>query len=921
MSPAPGTRIGPYEITGPLGAGGMGEVYRARDPRLGRDVAIKALPEALAHDAERIARFEREARLLASLNHPNIGAIHGLEEADGRRYLVLEFVEGETLAQRLRRGALPVREALPVCRAIAAALEAAHESGVIHRDLKPGNVMVRPDGEVKVLDFGLAKGAAAGANASGDAGLSASPTLTYAATGAGIVLGTAAYMSPEQARGKPVDRRTDIWSFGCVLYECLSGRQAFEGETVSDVIARILEREPDWKALPPATPPAIRELLERCLDKDAKQRLRDIGDARLAIGRERGAGSGAGAAVAGAGPAPRRRGVAVAALAGLVAGAALWAAAGAWIAPRPPAPAATHVSIPFPENPRIGDFDLTPDGRTMVLYGAPLPAAEGDDSRNRLYVRRLDDFGLRELAGTEGVAEAGITPDGRSAVFVAPLGPGTNELRLAQVPLDGSVPPVTLTRWDPAWSGFRMLSNGEFVMLDREGRRLFRMGAAGGPVREVALNRGDVRATFRLGDVLPGDRGVFLTAGVYRERGWVQEVGVLDLRNHRITLLDLPGGEATCLPDGTLLFSRGQVLLAAAFDPARLALRGPATPVATGLRAAFSYTPGRFQVGPDGTLYFPPGGEVGNQRRLGVVDRQGRLEVLAAEPHPYQGWPSVSLDGRTFSVRVTNAQGIDEIWVGERGAAPLRRLVSWPQADCVNANLSPDGRTVAYTRIGRDSLDGVYLVEVAEGGNGRRIIARGSGEVSVRPEGWAPDGSRLMVTRERDEASADLWIATLGPARDSALSFRPLVEGPGRKEASSFSPDGRWVSYESDESGRDEIYLLPLRDGTPAGRPFRVTRDGGEVPEWLADGRSLVIRNYATRRARVLDLGDPPSPGQHPVRDWFDFGHLRVQDGWTLRDGSMMVILRGPAESDGLGSVNLVVGWARDLKARMRKAR
>ncbi len=243
MTLAAGTRIGPYEILAPLGAGGMGEVWRARDTRLGRDVAIKALPESLAHDAERVARFEREARLLASLNHPNIGGIYGLEESGGHRYLILEFVEGQTLADRLRGRALPLREALATCRAIAAALEAAHESGVIHRDLKPGNVMIRSDGEVKVLDFGLAKGGVAGAST--DAGLSASPTITYAATSAGVVLGTAAYMSPEQARGKAVDRRTDIWSFGCVLYECLTGRQAFEGETVSDVIARILEREPD----------------------------------------------------------------------------------------------------------------------------------------------------------------------------------------------------------------------------------------------------------------------------------------------------------------------------------------------------------------------------------------------------------------------------------------------------------------------------------------------------------------------------------------------------------------------------------------------------------------------------------------------------------------------------------------------------
>ena len=281
MSLAPGSKLGPYEVTGPLGAGGMGEVYRARDTRLGRDVAIKVLPDAFAQDPERLARFEREARLLASLSHPNVAGIHGLELLEGHRYLVLEFIEGETLAQRLARGALPVAEAIAICRQVAAGVEAAHEAGVVHRDLKPGNIMLRTDGDVKVLDFGLAKGG--GAEGMSDANLSASPTMTYAATAAGMILGTAAYMSPEQARGKSLDRRTDIWSFGCVLYECLTGKQAFAGETVSDIISHILQSEPAWGALPAKTPERLRGLLRRCLEKDVRRRQRDIGDARIEL--------------------------------------------------------------------------------------------------------------------------------------------------------------------------------------------------------------------------------------------------------------------------------------------------------------------------------------------------------------------------------------------------------------------------------------------------------------------------------------------------------------------------------------------------------------------------------------------------------------------------------------------------------------
>ncbi|HKW14238.1 MAG TPA: serine/threonine-protein kinase, partial [Candidatus Krumholzibacteria bacterium] len=282
MSLSPGTRLGSYEVLSHLGAGGMGEVYRARDTRLGRDVAIKTLPEEFAQDVERLSRFEREARVLASLTHSNIAAIHGVEEVEARRYLVLEFVDGETLAQRLSRGPLPVDEAIDICRDIAAGVEAAHENGVVHRDLKPGNIIITPSGQVKVLDFGLAT--ASGATATGsNPNLSHSPTMTHQATRAGVILGTAAYMSPEQARGRVVDRRTDIWSFGCVLFECLTGRALFEGETVSDLIARILEREPDWSALPASTPPRVRELLKKCLRKDPKERLRDIGDARLEL--------------------------------------------------------------------------------------------------------------------------------------------------------------------------------------------------------------------------------------------------------------------------------------------------------------------------------------------------------------------------------------------------------------------------------------------------------------------------------------------------------------------------------------------------------------------------------------------------------------------------------------------------------------
>ncbi len=375
MALVPGSRIGNFEIVGALGAGGMGEVFRAKDSRLGRDVAIKALPPAFAQDPERVARFEREAKLLASLSHPNIGAIHGLEEVEGHRYLVLEFVEGETLDQRLSRGPLPLADSLDVCRQIAAAVEAAHESGVVHRDLKPGNVMLTPSGVVKVLDFGLAK--AADASVGADMKLSASPTMTYAMTGVGTILGTAAYMSPEQARGKPVDKRTDIWSFGCVLYECLTGRRCFEGETVSDMIARILQGEPDWNALPAQTPNRVRELMRRCLDKDARHRLRDIGDARIEL-EEVIAQRTSGTTVSAAAAAARKRGTSplvVAAVAVASAGLAILA----WTA--------THrTAAPVPVQFEVTDADgmvITDDGANTAISpdGRTLAFVAGDSAR------------------------------------------------------------------------------------------------------------------------------------------------------------------------------------------------------------------------------------------------------------------------------------------------------------------------------------------------------------------------------------------------------------------------------------------------------------------------------------------------------------------------------------------------------------
>ena len=410
MELTPGTRLGPFEITAPLGAGGMGEVYRARDARLGRDVAIKALPTGFAQDPERLARFEREAKLLASLSHPNVAGIHGLEEVAGARYLVLEFVEGETLAARLARGPLPVREALEIALKIAAGVEAAHESSVVHRDLKPGNVMITPRGGVKVLDFGLAK---SGTDAAGsDPGLSASPTMTHAATSAGVILGTAAYMSPEQARGRVVDKRSDIWSFGCVLYECLAGRQAYQGETASDVIARILEREPDWSALPAATPARVRTLLSRCLRKDPHERLRDIGDARLELSEVLSAPAD-GRSVPRAAPSRATMAAAAGILAVLLVVAWVWGRRTATPSGHREAPLVLTAVSPDEQQVEPIAVALSKDGTRLAFVGL--------DSLGRrlVLVRDLSSTATSSIRGSEGAVAPFFSPDGRWLAFAA----------------------------------------------------------------------------------------------------------------------------------------------------------------------------------------------------------------------------------------------------------------------------------------------------------------------------------------------------------------------------------------------------------------------------------------------------------------------------------------------------------------------
>jgi serine/threonine protein kinase/Tol biopolymer transport system component len=821
-----GTLIGPYRIGAKLGEGGMGEVYRAHDTRLKRDVAVKVLPATFALDIDRRGRFRREAELLATLNHPHIAAVYGLEEIGDQTALVMELVEGPTLADRLTEIAVPVDESLLIARQIADALEAAHEKGIIHRDLKPANIKVRPDGTVKVLDFGLAKSLGPAIALS-----EPSTILSPSPTAAGIILGTPAYMSPEQARGKAADRRTDIWAFGCVLYEMLTRRKPFPGETLTDVVAAIITTEPDWKAMPPHTPERIRSLVMRCLKKDPAQRLRDIADARFQIEE---VVNDPGALAAVAKPSQTHRG-----WAGWVA-AALFLGTTLFLVTRSSTTSSSHDAISFPVYPPpkaefsartnstfdVPSFALSPDGRALV-FRAAMPGA-----RPMLWLRAMDRIDERQLDGTEDAQDPFWSPDGRSIGFFAG---GT----LRQIPAEGgAVKVINQIRGD-----FRGATWGtrDTILVASGAQGVVSMNAMGGaitPVTVVDTSRHE--NTHRNPSFLPdGFHFLYSVIGSGDQNGVY--VGSVDGKTKKLVLRVLTS--AVYAQPGYLLFVDGDRLLGQAFDTNRLELNGEPFFIAEHVGRSSSFV-SSVSASLTGTIAHAR--PITQNGRLEWIDRSGNpLDSIGTPEGDYTDF-MLSLDEtRLAASRVDPKANAVEIWIRDL-ARGSNSLVSSGGGVTAAAVWSPDGTRLVF-RSNRTGVIELYERSGAGGGVDRPLNAySGGAAAALRATDWSRDGGQLLVT-----GGGDLWLYPVGKwAKPQKYTDSPALEMHGN-----FSPDGHLVAYTSNESGRFEVVAETVPRSE---KKWSVSTGGGYEPRWRADGREIYYLSE-DRRLMAVSVGAGPT--------------------------------------------------------------
>jgi Tol biopolymer transport system component len=900
MSIEPGKALAQYNVVDALGEGGMGEVWRAEDTKLGREVALKVLPDEFAKDPDRMARFEREAKVLASLNHPNIATLYGLESVEsvesvesgagtgtgaGTVFLAMELVEGEDLSEKIKRGPVPVEEAVAIALQIAEALEAAHEQGIVHRDLKPANIKLRPDGTVKVLDFGLAKAWDAD---SADSGLSLSPTMTAHATAAGVILGTAAYMSPEQARGMSVDRRADIWSFGVVLWEMLTGRKLFEGHTLSDVLASVLKEAPDLGALPAETPVHVHRLIGRCLDKDANRRLRDIGEARVALEGPGEEISSIDARVEQASTGQRRwfpwvaAGLAIAAA--LVLGVLLIGREGLEervirFETPPPEGGRFHLA---PDNP--GPVAVSPDGNIIAYAGRTA------DGVILLWVRALDEPEARPLPGTENAQYPFWSPNSRRIGFFS-----NNKLRVVEA---AGGPPLALCD-APDAKGGTWSRNGVIVFAPNYNSPLHKVAEAGGestPVTEFDEDRKD--NSHRHPRFLPdGQHFLYMArSAAGAAEGHAVVIASLDGSEERLLFRAPTGVEYA---SGHILFVRERTLMARPFDAGALEFTGDPFPIAEAVTLLAPGTlVGVFSASQNGVLAYQVGSGQDDSFRLVWRDREGNELGTVGEPASYDEVHIIPGGELAAVSQEESAAGNGDIWVIDLRRNLFTRF-TFDLGYESGVTPSPDGKALYFTA----SRGGEFsLVRKEIGGSGEGEIVLESTD-EMYPTSVSPDGEHLAFHSGGDDTNYDIWIL---PLSGEGEGF-PFIKTEFAETSGMFSPDGRWLTYVSDESGRPEVYVTAFPE---PGRKWQISLSGGQSPRWNENGSEILYHaSDGTITAVLVEVRD----GGLLVGEATPLYNTRLQPlsyhFWALApDGERVLAMEAGSEHDA-PNLSVVVNW------------
>jgi serine/threonine protein kinase len=870
-----GKTLGHYAVETLIGRGGMGEVYKAKDQKLGRDVAIKVLPEEFAKDADRVARFQREAKLLASLNHPNIAAIYGLEESGGTSFLVLELVEGETLADRLKHGAIPVEEALKLALQIAEALEAAHEKGVIHRDLKPANIKVTSDGKVKVLDFGLAK-AFAGDQA--EVNLSHSPTLSEAATLQGVILGTAAYMSPEQARGKPVDKRTDIWAFGCVLYEMLTGKAAFQGEDVTEILAAVVKSEVNLDLLPANIHPRVREVIIRCLQKEQKKRYGAIGEAQYETEQVLADPSRIFLQPITATKPREKLRLGLSWVAAAIVTAVIIAGIAVWnLKPTEPRQISSF-NFQLPEGQQFfwgyPSLAISPDGRQIVY-------STGDG----LYLRSVNELVINPIRGSDKDAVAPFfSPDGQWIAYWS-----RKDQKLKKIAINGGTPVILCDAM--SWGGASWGKDYQIIFSTQDG--LMRVSGDGGIPELLVRSEGEYMWSP---EILPGGKSVIFTLGL--ENKLVVQSLESDSRTELLT-----GTGARYLPTGHIVYGVDDSLYAVPFDLDTLTVTGGQVPIVEGVLASQYLAEPQYDVSDSGTLVYIPGRVMSSQAQLEWCDRQGNKLSSVGEPAPYVQF-SLSPDETRVVIERGSANNYD-LWVIELNRGGVGSPITFESASERDPIWSPDGDFIAFNsnRNGPDDLYKISLITEEEvellSDPHKRLIA----------EDWSNDGRYIVYGTS---ATQDEWLWLLSLFDDQ--SPRPVVTGKFTYDEPKFSPDGKWLAYISNESGNYQVYLKPLEG---EGEKQIISTQGGGQPQWRKDGKELYYLALDGWIMAVELKGESLKPSV-PIRLFqTDIMVLPGMDQYAVTGDGQRFLILSSEKVEQKPSVNIVLNWFEELTQKV----